>query len=171
MLRKRKASEWIKLDRIHTAIHEAGHAVVALKLGAPWVRLTQTQDKTRDLDKEVAYIAQCAAEPVKGKVNSGAYGYAGIIAESLYRDGLDVDVDSILEWIDLKIIEPSATDWITIGSLRPRDQRLAIERSLEILKAHWDAVRGIAFLLHESDGEGIYLPPMTLEQKAWRGLL
>ncbi len=171
MPRKMKVSDWIKHDKVHSAVHEAGHAVVSLKLGAPWTRLTQVRDLTRNVENQIAFIARCHVPPIKGKVNNGAQGFAGAIAETLYRDGLELDVEQLYEYFDLEVIELSSTDKEMIGPLRTQHRLKAIGRALEILKVHWLAVRGIAFLLHDNPEGEITILPEILEQKQWRGFI
>jgi hypothetical protein len=168
--RKKPPSEFIAIDKKTVSIHEAGHAIVALKVGSPWAKLTLERDYSRDLETEVAFRGQCGIGKIKGKLKEAAQSYAGVIAEMLYGD-FDIDQNDVRESLEDEMWTPSPTDMVCIDRLSPKLRMRAIKLSLEILQANWTSVKGVAFVLHENRDGPIFFAPFILNQKKWRGLL
>lgn len=170
--RKKAGAEFLAIDKKTISFHEAGHAVVALKVGCPWVRLILERDYSRDLTTDVAFRGQCQRGKIRGKLNDAAQSYAGVIAEMLFAD-FDTDHNNVWEYLDLEMWTPSATDMLSIERLSPKWRMRAIKRSLEILKDNWTTVRGVAFSLHENRDGPIALLPIIFDvaRWKWRGLL
>ena len=130
---KKPGYKFIPIDKRYAAIHEAGHAVVALDQGAPYAHLTLERDHTRNLETERAFRAQCRAGKLKGKLKPAARSYAGVLAEMLYED-FDTDEMTAWEYLDVGICSASPTDMIAIANLSPSWRVRAIRLSLKILK-------------------------------------
>jgi hypothetical protein len=167
---KKPGSEFLAIDKKTVAIHEAGHAVVALKLGCPYAKLTLERDHSRNLETEVAFRARCSTPEIKGKLNISARGYAGVIAEMLY-DGLELNQYEVKEYLDFEMWTPSLTDMMSIETVSPNWHKRARKLSLDLLQANWTAVRGVAYALHESPDGEIYVLSSFVEQNRWLGLL
>ncbi|HUB66871.1 MAG TPA: hypothetical protein VL981_05240 [Candidatus Methylacidiphilales bacterium] len=167
---KKSGIEFLAIDKKNVSIHEAGHAVVALKVGCPWVKLTLERDYSRDLTSEVAFRGQCGRGKINGKVNEAAQAYAGVIAEMLYA-GFDTDHNDVWEYLDLEMWTPSTTDMESIERLSPKWRMRAIKLSLNILKANWTSVRAVAFKLHEDRDDGVVLHSFVFSDTKWLKLL
>ncbi len=167
----RLSPEAIRLhDKKRAAIHETGHATVALAVGVPFVQLTLGPTLTEDLGSESAYTGQTALIRQSGKLKSATIGFAGALAEMIH-DEFEADENDALEYFDLEILLPSPTDLALVERLHPKWRPRAIRLAVQILKEHWTTVRGLAFELYSNHRGFMTATSPVLSQKEWRGLL
>lgn len=160
----------MEIDKRKTAIHEAGHAVVALAGRVALVRLNLRPCLEKHLVRYGAYRGRTKLRQPKSKVIAAAIGYAGVLAEMLYED-FDFQESEAFEYLDLRILVPSPADDKPINRLHPKWRPKALKLSVRLLKQHWVVVRGLAFELYTNRRGWISTSPSALAQKQWMGLL
>jgi hypothetical protein len=165
----------IEEDRICSAFHEAGHAVLALACGAKWVNPWIAPIEQVDLTTKRAFSGRCQRSVIRGKINLAMVGYAGPLAEDVsraYRRGQDVHgtfadfntIDYDLQWTGSDTDRAHTDDLV-----HERSRVRAFKQCGMILKEHWRAVSGIAFHVHSLHKKEF--KRCDLKKKRWDGLL
>jgi len=112
-------------DKRRSAIHEAGHLVVAVASGVrgrAWIYRRETPDPFTEKTWGGRFQPYC------GSV-SDVIGVAGVVAE-MWCDDPTIESWQILESIELGTVEPSQTDWTLIQ----RISEPAIATALDLLR-------------------------------------
>ena len=120
---RKNEAKVIAEDKKTAALHEAGHAVVALRLGAESALLTLKFDKDADLMVSTAFRATCLA-PMGDNLLAAARSYAGILAERMWLHPGDnaEDLWELITGVHLM----SRTDMNGVERLHPRSRHRAM---------------------------------------------
>ena len=137
-------SEAIHEDRSMTAIHEAGHAIVAESLGARVVKVSIIPD----YEQGYAGITLYAAPENLSKISSAAIAYAGMLAQIIYKQNQEALGETFIS-TDEDFRNGASSDLAAIEKLglSPEEKKQAKMTSLNILKARWVDVRILAVKL------------------------
>lgn len=143
----------IARDRRMAAVHEAGHAVVAMHLGAQVQSVHIRASRTKDLRSEKSYVGQATYEQPPCAEQVRLIAVAGMVAEGVWKAS---GVTHRCWWEEM--FDPacmSDTDWAGTGCEpgNPDDRlHLAAERVEELLSGLlWPALLSLSRKLIEAE--------------------
>jgi hypothetical protein len=158
------------------AMHEAGHAVVAVALGVPHVKLSFFwQSPEKGVIEKFCAGQESGNLKCRGKLCYASICFGGVLSTQIVAYPDYSESAALDDYGDCSTMP--ALDAMGIDHLSDSQRKEALFNSLHILHKHWIAVRGIAYLLVHKTESSVFVTPEHLKEEVngvkviWPGLL
>ena len=146
----------VLIAKRNTCIHEAGHAVAAIAVGASGVKAVIEKNEDAAPDQKVwGGYAQCDNSPLS-KAREAVIGISGVMANWYADLGSDrcfwyEMCDDFVHLVDDGWCVPSATDYEALGASWAEHGYKIASMAGKILSKHWQAVESTALWLSSKE--------------------
>ena len=141
-----------RTPRRHVAIHEAGHAVIAAAIGLRFTRASIVRDGSELGHVELHYPRPGEMRSLRYIHNRVMFGFAGGIADTMYRDGIagPGDGDGIInDLCDVVMLAKRLPGCRHDTDARARQLSSLHDRTETLVRIHWSLITRVADLLLE----------------------
>jgi hypothetical protein len=128
------------------ALHEAGHAYVAMELGSPDAIIKINPRRWHPKTEVLQFRGRCGHSPMKSKLHEAATAFAGAVAEVVVRNP-SIQIEDCARKIPPKL---SRSDLKKINSVHPAWRSRALELAWRLVRKNRKSIKWAARALEHA---------------------